>query len=140
MKKMCYVLAIMFFSVVTVLADDLSPVIGVPDAARGQGEGVVTAIQNGNYDQFVQSANEKRSGDDQKKFIESCKNLTDKYGQITGFRFLTNLQTPLVVNQIWRLDFVKFDKNGKEVPRQMLLQLIFGNRDGAFRLLAMRVI
>ena len=121
-------------------AADLPPVILVNDVDRGQGEAILMAIQAGNYRQFLQAANEPERNGDAEQFKASYEKLTGAYGKITGFRFLTYLQTPLVVNQIWVMDFVKFDQHGREVKRQLLLQLLFGEQNGQMRLVGMRVI
>ena len=141
MKKLFLLFAVVMSAAAVVLgADELPPVISVSDSARGQGESIVMAIQAGDYRQFLQAANEAERNGDAEQFKRSYEKLTGSFGKITGFRFLTNLQTPLVINQVWVLDFVKFDQQGREVRRQLLLQLLFGEQDGAMRLIGMRVI
>ena len=140
MKKVVLLFIVTMSAISGVRADELPPVITTSDLARGQGEAIVMAIQTGDYRQFLQAAGESERSGDAEKFKASYDNLTGAYSKITGFRFLTYLQTPLVVNQVWVLDFVKFDRQGREVRRQLLLQLLFGDRDGVMRLIGMRVI
>ena len=119
----------------TLRADE---VISVSDSCRAQGDTVTAAIVYGDYAKFAQAANENKQ--DGKRFAENRAAMIRSFGNPVGYRFLTYLQTPLVVNQIWLIDFVKTTADGKEIRRQQLLQLIFGKRDQQMRLIAMRLI
>ena len=142
MKKVILLLMVagLNFCVSGAADTDTPPVVAVYDVDRGQGEAILMSIQAGNYRQFLQAAKENERSGDAEQFNASYEKLTGAYGKITGFRFLTYLQTPLVVNQIWVLDFVKFDQYGREIKRQLLLQLLFGEQNGQMRLVGMRVI
>ena len=121
-------------------ADELSSGIEVSDICRGRGEGIVAAIVAGNYEQFAQAAGEPQISGDADKFRRDREEIIRKYGKPVDFRFLTYLQTPLLVNQIWVVDFVRNGREGRQIRQQQLFQLIFGEKDGQMRMLGMRFI
>ncbi|MCI5779061.1 MAG: hypothetical protein MR051_04500 [Lentisphaeria bacterium] len=122
-------------------ADDWSQGgIEVSDICRGRGEGIVAAITAGNYEQFAQAAGEPQIAGDAEKFRRDREEIVRKYGKPVDFRFLTYLQTPLLINQIWVVDFVRRDREGRQIRQQQLFQLIFGEKDGQMRMLGMRFI
>ena len=116
------------------------PVIVASDTCRAEGNGIVAAIVAGNYPQFAEAANEPNIAGDAEKFRKDREEIVRRYGQPENFRFLTYLQTPMLVNQIWVIDFVRRDREGREIRQQQLFQLIFGEKDGRMRMLGMRFI
>ena len=116
------------------------PVIAISDARQAEGNGIVSAIVAGNYQQFAEAANEPNVAGDAEKFRKDREEIIRRYGQPEDFRFLTFLQTPMLVNQIWVIDFVRRDREGREIRQQQLFQLIFGEKDGRMRMLGMRFI
>ena len=115
-------------------AGDTSPV-------QQQGSQIVQAIIAENYKDFIKGANDSSvAGNDAESFIESCKQLENTYGKPGSFRYLGELQTPLLVNQLYAVKFKKTGANGKYVDHEQLLQLIFGNENGSYKLLGIRFI
>ena len=116
------------------------PFIVVSDICQAEGNTIVSAIVTGNYPQFAEAANEPKVAGDAEKFRHDREEIIRRYGQPENFRFLTYLQTPMLVNQIWVIDFVRRDREGQEIRQQQLFQLIFGEKDGRMRMLGMRFI
>ena len=122
------------------LRGDEPPFIIDTDICRGRGEGIVAGIVAGNYSQFAAAAQEPEIAADAEKFRKDREEIIRRYGKPVDFRFLTFLQTPLLVNQIWVVDFVRRDREGREIRQQQLFQIIFGEKDQQMRMLGMRFI
>ncbi len=105
-----------------------------------RGERIVCAVINGDYQEFLRAANEPEIVGDAEKFAASRDNMIRQFGTPEKFRYLTNLQTPLLINQLWVIDFCRKDNDGKKICRQQLLQLLFGEKDDSRQLLGMRFI
>ena len=63
-------------------------------------------------------------------FKTSRKNMTEMFGKMISFEFLTSLKTPAVKNLIWRITFTKTGKDGREITQQVLFRLIAGTDEG----------
>jgi len=63
-------------------------------------------------------------------FKTSRKNMTEMFGKMISFEFLTSLRTPAVKNLIWRITFTKTGKDGREITQQVLFRLIAGTDEG----------
>ncbi len=103
-----------------------------------QGERIVAAVVKGDYQEFLQAANEPETVGDAEKFAASRENMIRQFGTPESFRHLTDLQTPLLINQLWIIDFCRKDTKGKKICQQQLLQLLFGEKDDTRQLLGMR--
>ena len=109
-----------------------------PDGGRG--EKIVRSIVDADYTAFARAAGEADRAPDAKEFAESCRGLDRNFGKADSFRYLGALETPLLVNQLWAVRFIKGGGNGKKVAHEQLLQLIFGREDDQLKLLGMRFI
>ena len=119
--------------VITVSAENGNP------PAYQQGSQVVQAIIAANYQEFAAGASE--NADDAMSadnFMASCKQLEELYGKAQSFRFLGELQTPLLVNQLYAISFKRVGTDGQTIEHEQLLQLIFGQENGKYKLLGMR--
>ena len=65
----------------------------------------------------------------EKDFKTSCANWRDSLGRIKDFDYVLELDTPAVRNLIWRVEFERDTKNGKEVEQDMLFRLVTGKVD-----------
>ena len=139
MRKLWSAIGVML-AVTGCLHGNESPAAAEPDPCRDRGEGIVAAIVTGDHGRFAAAAREPEVSGDAERFRKDRETIIRRYGQPTGFRFLTDLQTPLLVNQIWVVDFVRRDRDGQEIRQQQLFQLIFGEKDRHMRMLGMRFI
>lgn len=105
---------------------------------RRQGELIVQAVVEGDFRKFQQAANEPETIGDAGKFAESRKNMIAQFGTPEKFHHLTDLKTPLLVNQLWVIDFTRKDRDGRKICQQQMLQLLFGEKDEQKQLLGMR--
>lgn len=104
-----------------------------------QGTRIVQAIIAENYKEFIAGANDASAGgNDAESFLASCKQLENTYGTPGAFRYLGQLQTPLLVNQLYAIKFKRKGENNKIIEHEQLLQLIFGQDNGKYKLLGMR--
>jgi hypothetical protein len=116
------------------------PEIFNDDAFKSTGHGIVLAITMGNYPQFAQLVGEPEIARDAESFARSCEAMRKKYGKPIMFRFLTFLHTPMLVNQIWVIDFVRNGSDGKMIRQQQMFQLLFRDDNGKAKLVGMRFI
>ena len=63
-------------------------------------------------------------------FKTSRKNMTEMFGKMISFEFLTSLKTPAVKNLIWKITFRKTGRDGREITQQVLFRLITGTDEG----------
>ncbi|MBE6366225.1 MAG: hypothetical protein E7053_10880 [Lentisphaerae bacterium] len=140
MKKIFLYLTILLISGCASTTETITVSTGTtPPPVYQQGSQVVQAIIAANYQEFAAGANENgtdaMSADN---FMASCKQLEELYGKAQSFRFLGELQTPLLVNQLYAISFKRLGANGETIEHEQLLQLIFGQEDGKYKLLGMR--
>jgi len=113
------------------------------DQVRQQGEEIVSAVIAADYERFVAGSGDKSDNPEQDTadFKRSCRQLTEQFGTAESFRFLGELQTPLLINQIYAVRFIK-TKNGNSgnIEHEQMFQLILGKQDGKYKLLGMRFI
>ena len=141
MKQSLLIFLLIFFCYGCVnIAGSKEPPVMVEDAFQSEGEGIISAIIAGDYRKYAQIVREPAISGDEQKFISSRENMLKTYGKPLMFRFLTFLRTPMLVNQIWVIDFARKVSNGQEIIQQQLFQLIFSNDDGRARLVGMRFI
>ena len=119
-------------------ASPVPPADSFPE--EGRGERIVGAIVAADYHAFAEAAGETDNVPDAEAFTASCRSLTEKCGKAASFRYLGSLETPMLVNQLWAVRFVRKGDGGKAVAREQLLQLIFGRDEHKVRLLGMRFI
>ena len=138
-NMICTLLAALFAAgcstVTTSLGDNAQD-----NAVLQQGSMIVKAIIDENFRKFSEGANEViTENSDADSFLASCKQLQETYGKAGTFRYLGELQTPLLVNQLFAVRFSKKGADGKTVEHEQLLQLIFGRENnGSYKLLGMR--
>ena len=104
-----------------------------------QGSQIVRAIISENYKEFIAGANDTAiGGQDAENFVTSCKQLEETYGRAGSFRYLGELQTPLLINQLYAVKFHRKGADGKNIEHEQLLQLIFGMENNNCKLLGIR--
>lgn len=137
---------VLFFSAMLFIAGctsttevlSISDTQATPPAYR-QGSQVVQAIIAANYQDFAAGASESsQDAMSADNFMASCKQLEELYGKAQSFRFLGELQTPLLINQLYAISFKRLGADGQTIEHEQLLQLIFGQEDGKYKLLGMR--
>ena len=111
--------------------------------AREHGRKIVAAVIAGDYERFMQDSGEKSRNPEQdaQDFKNSCKQLSEQFGTAESFRFLGELQTPLLTNQIYAVRFIKKSKGSRDaITHEQIFQLILGEENGSPKLLGMRFI
>ena len=107
--------------------------------ARRLGDSLLKSIQTEDYRQFS-SALAGRTGFDipKKDFDASAHSLDEKFGKILSWEYLTGLKTPFVLNQIWKVRFVRgLPVSGKQMEQDMLFRLVTSEEDGQTHVLAL---
>lgn len=104
-----------------------------------QADKIIRAIADKDYKNYVRCSGENMLSGDQEKFLSSCKDMESRLGKMGKYTFLTALQTPEVINLVYRIDFSRTSANGKKIEHQQLFQLVFGKVDGQSKLLGMRI-
>ena len=105
-----------------------------------QGTEIVSAVVKGDFKRFAKAADEAAElpEKEEAEFRKSCAGLTEKFGQLESFRYMGELKTPLLVNQIYALRFKRKQSNGSWIEHDQLFQLIFGKTEDQYKLLGMR--
>ena len=106
-----------------------------PEAAaadRAMGDALLSAIKADDYESFAAALPEKcRNPLTAEEFAASRENLTGQFGEIDSWEFVTPLETPLVVNQIWKVGFKRPAADGETVRQELLFRMVTAERDGA---------
>jgi len=69
-------------------------------------------------------------------FKTSCSACRDALGEIGGYEYAFELDTPAVRNLIWRVGFEREDSEGAPVAQDMLFRLVTGTVDGEVKVLS----
>ena len=94
------------------------------------GTGILTALQQSDYQSFAKHVNNDENKISEDEFQVSEKNIRNQFGRITGFEYLTDLETPLMHNLIWKVQFERTGENQKTVKQELLFRLILGTING----------
>lgn len=109
-----------------------------PENATEQGGCIVSGIVTANYAMFAAGTKEKGNEADEENFVRSCRELEEHFGKMKSFRPIGELQTPLLINQLYAVKFSRMASDGKVVEHEQLLQLVFGRESDQIKLLGMR--
>ena len=111
--------------------------VQVPEAQRNDsaeiaiGNKLLKAMQSNDFRMFSECLkNGPAAQMTLQDFKTSRKNMTEMFGKMISFEFLTSLRTPAVKNLIWRITFTKTGKDGREITQQVLFRLIAGTDEG----------
>lgn len=104
------------------------------------GNKMLDAIRTENYDAFSAAYDSRDTKFTPEEFKTSCEKYRNQFGEIKSFRYMTQLQTPLVQNNIWVVTFEREAGQGKEketITQQLLFRLVTGEIDGMTRVLGL---
>ena len=106
------------------------------------GSEIVSAVVEGNYKSFAKAAENSAEMPEKEEleFRKSCARLIEVFGQPESFRYMGELKTPLLINQIYALRFKRKQSSGKWIEHDQLFQLIFEKNNDRYKLLGMRFI
>ena len=113
-----------------------------PDAElvfREQGNEIIRAIAAKDFERYRRSGGDASGIAAGEDFLSSCQDMESRMGRMEKVEFLTLLETPGVVNLVFRIGFCRKTSDGKSVKHQQLFQLVFGKVDGKSQLLGMRI-
>lgn len=92
---------------------------------RALGKEFVMSFCDDRQDDFIKCLSlEVRKSFNSAQFEKSYKNITEQYGKIEDYEFLTTLANPLYDIQIWKIKFVK-----KENVNEMLFRVLITHVD-----------
>ncbi len=101
-------------------------------ADRAMGEALLASIRENDFERFAAALPEMcKNPLTPEEFAASRETLTDQFGEIESWEFLTPLETPLVVNQIWKTAFRRPASDGGTVRQELLFRMVTAERDGA---------
>ena len=106
---------------------------------REQGNEIIRAIAAKDFERYRRSGGDASGIAAGEDFLSSCKDMESRMGRMEKVEFLTLLETPGVVNLVFRIGFCRKTSDGKSVKHQQLFQLVFGKVDGKSQLLGMRI-
>ncbi len=112
---------------------------GSDAAFRQQGNEIIRAIAARDFDRYQRNGGDASGIAAGEDFLSSCEDMENRMGKVEAVEFLTALETPGVVNLVYRIGFIRKTAGGKDLKHQQLFQLIFGRVDGKSRLLGMRI-
>ena len=96
------------------------------------GDALLSAIEENDYGIFAAALPEKcRNPLTPEEFAALRETLTGQFGEIESREFLTSLETPLVVNQIWKVAFRRPASDGGTIHQELLFRMVTAERDGA---------
>ena len=96
------------------------------------GEALLASIREDDYGIFAAALPEKCQNPlTPEEFAASRETLTGQFGEIESWEFLTPLETPLVVNQIWKTAFRRPASDGGTIRQELLFRMVTAERDGA---------
>lgn len=104
------------------------------------GEKMLAAIQKDDYDAFTAAYDSRDKQLSPEEFQGSCSNFKKQFGEIISFRYLTELKTPLVDNNLWIVTFERYGGEGKEkkrITQELLFRLVTGEIDGMTRVIGL---
>ena len=101
------------------------------------GTGILKALQQSDYQSFAKHVNNDENKISEDEFQVSEKNIRNQFGRITGFEYLTDLETPLMHNLIWKVQFERTGENQKTVKQELLFRLILGTINGKPHVISM---
>ena len=64
------------------------------------------------------------------EFQASSDMLAGQFGDLAEYTYLTELDTPMVCNQLWKTTFHKKDSEGKAVSQDLIFRFVTAERDG----------
>ena len=130
MRTLLLFLSLLFCSACRVIPPES---VQVPEAHRNDsaeiaiGNKLLNAMQSNDFRMFSECLkNGPAAQMTLQDFKTSRKNMTEMFGKMISFEFLTSLRTPAVKNLIWRITFTKTGKDGREITQQVLFRLITG--------------
>ena len=106
---------------------------------REQGNEIIQAIASKDFKRYQRSGGDASGIAAGEDFLSSCQDMESRMGRMEKVEFLTLLETPGVVNLVFRIGFCRKTSDGKSVKHQQLFQLVFGKVDGKSQLLGMRI-
>lgn len=142
MKNILFLISLMLLAAGCVSQNDGTGVVRPVSAAGIRGEEIVQAVIEADYSKFAKAAEELPDIPEKEKmeFQKSCRRLTESYGVPGSFRSLGELKTPLLINQLYAVCFVRKNKEGKKIEHEQLFQVVFGQENNKLKLLGMRFI
>lgn len=141
MKKIWKTIAaamIPFLLLVTASACKSTAEAGIrQDETAGQvrmGQDVLKAIETDDYTSF-----RRLCGDliPQEDFELARKNMTRQFGEITGYRHLVSLRTPVVQNDVWQVTFRRKTADGREIVQDLLFRFVTGVENDTRRIIGL---
>ena len=106
---------------------------------RRQGSEIIQAIADRDFECYQRNGGDTSGIAAGNEFILSCDDMESRMGKIENAEFITALETPGVVNLVYRVNFCRKTSAGEKLKHQQLFQLVFGRVDGKPRLLGMRI-
>ena len=102
-----------------------------PDLAfRKQGSEIIESIAAKDFDRYQRNGGDASGIAAGSDFLSSCEDMEARMGKMEKVEFLTALETPGVVNLVFRIGFSRNSAEGKKLKHQQVFQLVFGKVDG----------
>ena len=107
------------------------PAMEVKDACRDMAEAMLKAIKKADYELFVNALPEGCEVPvTAEEFEASSAVLEGQFGDLVDYSFLTELDTPMVHNQLWKTTFHRKDSEGNPVSQELIFRFVTAERDG----------
>ena len=112
----------------------------VESASVKTGNAILDAVTAGDYGKFISAYDSRDAKITPDEFKASCENFRNQFGVIKGFEYKFELETPLVMNNIWVVTFERettASGEKKVITQQLLFRLVTGEVDGSLHVIAM---
>jgi hypothetical protein len=94
-------------------------------------ENMLKAVKEKDYNLLVSSLPEGCTVPvTEEEFNASSEMLAGQFGELTDYTFLTELDTPLVCNQLWKTLFHRKNSEGEDVSQELIFRFVTAKRDG----------
>ncbi len=100
-------------------------------AERAIGADIIEAFRQDSYEKLQPYLSpEIKDQFSETQFADKTAEIRRGLGEISEYHYLTALEAPVFKSQIWKVTFVRKNRDGSEVTQQVLFRLVTGELDG----------
>lgn len=143
MKRIIFLSLLLFLPACHTVQKDGEQDVNKHELSKGDerlqliGRKILQSMQKSDYKEFAKYVNDTENKISEEEFRVSGKNIRQQFGKITGYEYLTDVETPLMHNLIWKVQFEREGKNQKIVKQELLFRLILGTINGKPHVISM---
>ncbi|MDD3885657.1 MAG: hypothetical protein PHI35_02165 [Victivallaceae bacterium] len=101
------------------------------------GNAILAAFQHNDYQEFASHLPPNMAENMTKKDFEtSYRNVTQEFGELKSYEFMTSLKAPVLKNLLWRVTFERKSESGKTVTNELMFRLVTGDLEEDIQLVS----